>query len=260
VVTTPASLPSPAAVSALALSYEAVAADVYWIRAVQHFGRTRLSNDADKRYDLLYPLLDLTTTLDPRFTAAYLFGAVFLAEPMPGGPGRPDLALALLQKGLRGDPLKWEYAQATGFVHYWWLRDYAAAAAWFRRAAAIPGAPAWLVPLAATTLAQGGQRESSRLLWRQVEASAGNVWFRREARRRLQQLDAMDDIDRLQRLVDEMRERGASPVVWSDVSSQFRQRPPVDPGGVPYRLLEGTVTLAPESPLAPLPSAPLVLW
>ena len=34
-------------------------------------------------YPLLYPLLDLTTTLDPRFNIAYRFGAVFLAEPYP---------------------------------------------------------------------------------------------------------------------------------------------------------------------------------
>ena len=84
-------VPSPAVVGALSLSYDSVAADYYWIRAIQYFGSTRLSTAPDKRYDRLYPLLDLTTTMDPRFGAAYLFGAVFLAEPLPGGPGRPDL-------------------------------------------------------------------------------------------------------------------------------------------------------------------------
>ena len=34
-------------------------------------------------YPLLYPLLDITTTLDPRFNIAYRFGAIFLAEPYP---------------------------------------------------------------------------------------------------------------------------------------------------------------------------------
>ena len=45
-----------------------------------------------RTYALLYPLLDLTTTLDPYFSIAYRFGAIFLGEPYPGGPGRPDLA------------------------------------------------------------------------------------------------------------------------------------------------------------------------
>ena len=51
-------------------------------------------------YDLLYPLLDLTTTLDPLFNIAYRFGAIFLAEAYPAGAGRPDLAVALLEKGI----------------------------------------------------------------------------------------------------------------------------------------------------------------
>ena len=53
---------------------------------------------------------------------------MFLAEPYPGGPGRPDLAIALLEKGLRERPDKWEYMQDIGFVHYWYDHDYRAAA------------------------------------------------------------------------------------------------------------------------------------
>lgn len=66
---------SPEAMKRLALSYQSLLADVYWIRAVQHYGGTRLSNDPNASYDLLYPLLDLTTSLDPRFNVAYLFGS-----------------------------------------------------------------------------------------------------------------------------------------------------------------------------------------
>ena len=47
------------------------------------------------------PLLDLTTTLDPYFSIAYRFGAIFLSEASPGGPGRPDQAVALLAEGRR---------------------------------------------------------------------------------------------------------------------------------------------------------------
>ena len=37
---------------------------------------------------------------------AYQFGALFLAEQPPGGPGRPDLAIALLEKGLRAGEVR----------------------------------------------------------------------------------------------------------------------------------------------------------
>ncbi len=96
-------------------------------------------------YQRLSPLLDVTTTLDPYFSVAYQFGAIFLAEPAPDGAGRVDLAMALLEKGLRVEP-RWQYAQSLGFVHYWHRRDFIAAAGEFRRAATMPGAPTWLGP------------------------------------------------------------------------------------------------------------------
>jgi len=248
---------SPEALKRLALSYDAVLADLYWIRAVQHFGSTRLSGDSDKRYDLLYPLLDLSTSLDPYLNIAYYYGSTFLAEPPPGGPGRPDLAIALLQKGLQAQPDKWEFAQWIGFVHYWWRHDYQEAAAWFERAADFPDAPIWMAPLAATTLAQGGNRASSRQLWRHVVDTAEDEWFRNEARRRLLQLDAMDRIDRLQQAVDAVAASlGRPPRDWTDLRGAGLRGVPVDPTGVPHRLTGGRVGLDPRSRLNPLPTEP----
>jgi hypothetical protein len=53
----------------------------------------------------------------------------------------------------------------------------------------------------AVTLAEGGNRKSSRLLWQQIQQSATDDWFRNEADRRLKQLDAMDQIDLLTKVV-----------------------------------------------------------
>ena len=117
-------------------------------------------------YNQLYTLLDITTSLDPLFDIAYRFGAVFLAEAYPAGAGRVDLAVKLLEKGIAARPDKWEYMQDIGFVYYWYAHDYRQASAWFQKASEVPGAPVWLKPLAATTLAQGGDRESSRTMWR----------------------------------------------------------------------------------------------
>ena len=50
----------------------------------RHAARRR---SATRPTSLLYPLLDLTTTLDPHFNIAYRFGAIFLSEPYPAGPG-----------------------------------------------------------------------------------------------------------------------------------------------------------------------------
>ena len=127
------------ALKRIVLGFDALAADVYWIRALQHYGGDRLSGPAaGTKYKLLYPLLDLTTTLDPYFNIAYRFGAIFLSEGYPGGPGRPDQSVALLRKALVAMPQKWQYYYDIGFVYYWRLKDVQTAATWFRRAAVQP--------------------------------------------------------------------------------------------------------------------------
>jgi hypothetical protein len=249
---------SPAVLTRASLSYSALVADLYWIRAVQYYGGMRLSK-GPKRYDLLYPLLDLTTSVDPHFDIAYRFGAIFLAEPYPGGAGRPDLGIALLQKGLRAQPGKWQFAEDIGFVHYWWLHDYATAADWFNRAGDMPNAPEWLKPLAAVTLAEGGNRASSRTLWTEIARNSDLDWLRREADFRLRQLDAMDGIDFVERIVQRYRERtGTLPASWDDlIRARLLRGVPPDPTGTPFRLdaQTGEVTLDPRSPLNPLPAS-----
>jgi tetratricopeptide (TPR) repeat protein len=243
--------------------FHMLAADVYWIRALQHYGSTKLAADANKHYALLYPLLDITTSLDPRFTIAYRFGAIFLAEPYPSGPGRPDLAVKLLEKGLKAQPDKWEYMQDIGFVYYWWRHDFPSAAAWFSKAAAVPGAPWFLRSLAATTLEVGGSRRASQLMWQQIYDTAGSDWLRRDAEWRLQQLAALDQIDRLQAVVDAYRRRtGAWPDSWLALA-RARALPgvPLDPTRTPYALdpATGHVSLGESSSLRPLPSEPKTL-
>jgi tetratricopeptide (TPR) repeat protein len=250
---------SPQVIGRATVSFHALVADIYWIRAVQHYGGTKLSNQPNKQYDVLYPLLDLTTSLDPYFDVVYKFGSVFLAEPYPSGAGRPDQAIALLQKGLRTRPDTWDLAQGVGFVYYWWLADYQNAAMWFNRAADMPDAPDWLRPLAAVTLAQGGNRASARLLWTEIARNADADWLRDQASFRLKQLDALDGIDFIQRIVDQYRGRtGVPPASWDDMmrAGLLRSVPP-DPTGVPFQLnpATGKVTLDPSSSLNPLPSA-----
>jgi hypothetical protein len=248
----------------LMLSFDSLAADLYWIRTIQHYGGDRQSSRQSGRFELLYPLLDLTTTLDPYFTVAYRFGAVFLASPAPDGPGRPDEAIALLQKGLARSPQQWKYALDIGFIHYWYavdspgaLPDYAEAADWFERADGMPGAPAWLGPLAAVTRARGGDRAGARRLLQNLEGSE-EAWIRRAAEHGLDQLKALDDIDALQKLSDDYLAQHRTPASrWADfVRGVNDDEAPLDPAGVPYEFDAATnrVTLSRRSSLWPLPA------
>jgi hypothetical protein len=263
---------SPATLRRLTPGLNALAADLYWIRAIQYYGGTKrrleshalpleppplLADASDYRH--LYELLDITTSLDPQFDIAYRFGAIFLAESFPEGPGRPDLAVTLLEKGVRNRPEKWQYLEDIGFINYWYVNDYRRAADAFLRAAAIPGAPNWLRPLAATTVAEGGDRRTSRAMWLSILQSADFEWLRLQAERRLLQLRAMDDLDALRaRVRDYAARTGAPPRDWGVLMRAGVLRGvPRDPSGVPYVLVPGgDVRMNDTSTLMPLPVEP----
>jgi hypothetical protein len=263
------------ATSRLVFTNRSLIADLYWVRALQYFGAhsqqaqrlgatflsppAALAADPPVSFDLLYPLLDITTTLDPRFNIAYRFGSIFLSEGYPHGPGRPDQAVALLEKGLKTSPEKWQYWQDIGFVYYWTTHDYAKAAAAFARGSDLPGAPWWLRSLAATTLVKGGDRSASRLLWRQMAESADNEYARVAATLKLKQLDAIENIETLQKGVDTYGARRGAPVTnWNElIAAGLIRGIPTDPAGVPYELNPSSrVTVSTQSPLFPLPFEP----
>jgi hypothetical protein len=251
---------SPALIRRAALSFDSVMADVYWIRALQHYGYYRLHQDAPQRYRLLYPLLDLTTSLDPYFGVAYRFGAIFLSEPDPGGAGRPDLGVTLLEKGVATTPERWQYYHDIGFIYYWHLNDPKKAAEWFKRGGDLPGSPWWLRTYAAVMLTKGGDRPASRALWSNLLQTTDNAWVRKSGQLRLMQLDALDQIDELSRARDEFtRRRGHLPESWEDLMKAGLLRGvPLDPSGAPYTINFGTgeINVAGDSTLYPLPTEP----
>lgn len=238
-------------VKRLSLGYDGLTACLYWTRAVQHYGREHMK-DGGGEYKLLYPLVDITTTLDPEMLLAYRFGAIFLAEDPPGGPGRPEQAIILLQKGIRHNPDYWRFWYDLGHVYYQWLKDYARAAQAFYEGSKHPGAHDYMRVMAAKMAAEGGNRAMARSLWFDLYRSTDDPMIRQNA---LQHL-AQDDIQTLEGYVEQYRQKmGQLPRSFGElVSAGLLPTVPFDPLGFPYRLGPGgRVTLDPDSPLAPKP-------
>ena len=234
----------------LSFGYEGLLADIYWTRAVQYFGRERLAGHSG--FDLVGPLLRATTTLDPHLVVAYRFGAIFLAEKPPAGAGRPQEALALIRRGIVANPSYWRLWQDLGFIYYWDLQDYPHAERVFATGSTRPGADMWMKTLAATVAAQGGERQTSRLLWAEVYRHADNNSVRRSALEHLAALEAADDISRLDQALAEFEHRtGERAFSFSElVRAGLLAHTPVDPAGVPYALdRDGQATLGPKSPV-----------
>ena len=93
---------SPKLLKALSLGYHGLLADVYWTRVVQYYGEQRHTRSSD--FSLLWPLLNLTTQLDPHLIPAYQFGGTFLASRPPYGAGLPQRAIELVESGIRNNP------------------------------------------------------------------------------------------------------------------------------------------------------------
>lgn len=228
--------------------YEGLLADFYWTRAVQYFGRERLAGNS--RFEQLDALLRTTVALDPHLLIAYRFGAIFLAERPPAGAGRPDEALALIRRGIGANPGYWRLWQDLGFIYYWDLRDYRRAALAFEAGSRQPGAGVWMKTLAASVAAQGGELDTSRLLWTEVLREAGNDTIRRGALEHLGAIKAAQDIIRINRALDLFCERTGHPAsqLADLVRAGLLTEEPTDPSGVPYVLgVDGKAAAGPGS-------------
>ena len=232
--------------------FEALAADIYWLRTVQYFGGQRVFAEG-KSFDLLKPLIDITTTLDPRLDIAYRYGAVFLSEPLPIGAGRPQEGIEILEKGVRAQPNSWRLRQDLGFFHYLYLHDAATASKVLAEAAQIPGAAYWLRAMAADILLDSGDRQNSRRMWRQMYEQSEEGVIKANAWQRLQSLDAEDLAETLSaRVAAYERLHGEKPRNLDVLRlSGVWNGPVVDPSGAPflYDMSDGRVQISPQSTL-----------
>ncbi len=241
-------IPSGKIVKKLSLGYDGLLADIYWTRVVQYYGAQLRDHKTD--FSLLGPLLDITSDLDPNLLIVYKFGSVFLSEAPPRGAGSPERAVQLLQKGIRANPDEWRLWHHLGFIYYWNLRNYSAASAAYLEGSKNPHAAPWMKVMAAVITQKGGNRDTSRFLWAEIYRSSEDETIRKNAYQHLQALQASQDIEELERRVQQFRERtGELPKSFSELISEgLLNGVPVDPSGAPYRLAPGgRVTLAPRS-------------
>jgi hypothetical protein len=150
-------------VRAFSLGFADVLADLYWLRAVQYYGRERLTQNSP--FADLAPLLETAAELDSRFEIVYRYGAVFLSEPAPIGAGQPQKGVAFLKRGADRNPQNWILRQEQGLLTFVYLDDAIGGSAVLRQASEIPGSSPWLKPLAAKVLADGGKIEASVQMW-----------------------------------------------------------------------------------------------
>lgn len=179
--------PSGQHVRPATLGHAETAADLAWLRAIQYYGQHRRT---DNRFDHLYHVFDILTTLAPRFESAYVFGAFALAQEGRNFP----LAEALLRKGIERNPRSGRLAFELGFLYYVKPngRDLARAAESFELSAQLPGRTEEARRFAAFCRQNTGSLAVAYALWQQVRDTTPNTFLREIADREMARIhDAM---------------------------------------------------------------------
>jgi len=220
----------------ISLGFNGLAADWYWMRSLQYVGRkiidvpdnVPIDNLAQLNLKLLAPLIDTSTTLDPEFIEPYQYAAVVLpAVDLPE-------AIRLTRKGIAANPNAWRLYQHLGYI-YWQQRDFQAAGEAYDQGSKLPGAPPWMVAMKAKMANEGGGRELAREIYGRLYEQAENAKVKEMARKRLLQLDSLDQRDGLRKVLAAYKTRvGRCPSSWKEVEPLLRAlRVEVDSTGAP---------------------------
>ncbi len=99
-------MPSPRFYTDFSPSFRTTIADAYWLLTVQYYGE---HVNGDRKLGSLAGMLDLVTTLSPRFKQPYLFGAFALVDA-----GQAQKGYELLKKGAEVLPHDWDLLTTLG--------------------------------------------------------------------------------------------------------------------------------------------------
>ena len=185
-------VPSPKFFLDFSPSFRTSIADAYYLKMIQYYGEHVKSS----RLESMPAMADLVTSLSPHFLRPYTFGAFALVDA-----GRPDLSVKLLERGFRENPTEWGFPAYLGYFAYQYgpgtkQENDLAAAAWYRKGAAVHGSPRYLLRLAAILAGKGGDLEKAITMWGQVYA-AGDKYSRRKAVNGLERILSRDKAARM---------------------------------------------------------------
>jgi tetratricopeptide (TPR) repeat protein len=221
------------------LGYRQIAADLIWLRAIQHFGG-RDATLADYRW--AYHAADVLTDLDPRFVMAYQATGTILGV----WAGLVQESIALLKKGAIHNPDVWQLPFTIGYDYFYELCDPANAAVYFRQASLLPGAPEYLPRLAARMTVESGDPDAALEFLQRFSQQTNDERMREALAQRMKEVLAERDIRLLEEAVRRYQQRYRKlPTALSDlVAGHMIDRVPQDPFGNSYQLnaTNGTVT------------------
>ena len=192
-------LPSGKFLKTAAIAYDELLADILWIKALTYFGGHYIT---DMRYDWLYHILDITTTLDPCFEDPYEFGGVVLSQVM----GDVKESTALLKKGIKNVPQNhkryWYLYFFTAFNYMYSQHDYSTAARYLEQAARFPKSPAYLPLLVSRLYANAESPDVAISFLKEMLLSTKSPEIQEKLARRIKEVMVERDLRILEQVRD----------------------------------------------------------
>ena len=165
--------PEPARARALALGFEPVIADYYWIQALQVVG-SRVAQAGDGT--LVRQLVDVVLELDPWVDHPYRFAALWLDKSLE----QVRHANAVLEQGIAYHPDDWRNRFYLGYNHFIHLGDNERAAEVLESALAFEEAPDYLGALVTRLKASAHSLDTAALFLQQLVAETEDEYKKAE--------------------------------------------------------------------------------
>jgi hypothetical protein len=220
------------------LGYRQIAADLIWLKAVQHFGERQQTSEG---YRWAYRAVDVLTDLDPKFVLAYQVAGTILGV----WANLPQESIAILSKGMANNPEVWQFPFYLGYDYFYELHDPFNAAKYFRIASTLPGVPEYLPKLAARMTVEAGDPDAAlEFLEKLYTKVKDDPKLREGLALRIREVTAERDIRVLEQAVQRYKGlQGRLPATLDDlVARRILTRLPVEPLGGTYTLSsDGTV-------------------
>lgn len=144
-------LPSGKILKPMAMDLDEAVADLFWIDGMVYFADAYLGG---KSYRWMGQILDIVTTLNPRFKPAYEFGGVVLTKQKSEIPK----TLRLLDRGIEQFPGDWRMRLYAAMAQLTLDSNFTQAAEYLKPITLDPDVPPHIRTLCATYLNKGGGR------------------------------------------------------------------------------------------------------
>ena len=221
-------LPTGEFIKGAALGYDALLADVFWVRATLLFG-SRFGDEDEQWYSWLYHMIDLTTDLDPDFRAAYKYGGTMLRV----NGVFVDQSSLIFQKGMRQLPGEWYFPFGIAMNFYLHRDDPALAGAYLARAVKTGNGPFYLRNLTASMMTDGDQLETALLFLQEEYKAVRDDRARRAVEIKILEIRYLLGRSQAGAVIAEFRRTtGSLPGEPPDVASAGLELPPDPLGGL----------------------------